>query len=193
MAYVDIFATEARGMYSPPNGNDPQMIPDYWRSAPGEEVRTDLPDLTDAELNALGWKGPIEFPEYDVLTHERVWNHETRSFDVIEKPVSLPEPEPETIPEPLRSIDYKRFWDNLLESTVYASLKESASTNLALNTTCTEFIILLADAKFGEPKEVLIQASINQIFTSSVFTAEELIEVQSLFSITGLDRVYTLA
>lgn len=187
MYYKDIFATEARGMYSPPNGNDPQLIPDYWRATPSTEPRTDLPELSDAELNALGWKGPIEFPEHDVLTHERVWNRETRSFDVIERPFPL-----DPTPSVVRPIDYKKFWDNLLESTVYASLKEYASTNLALNTTCTEFIILLADAKFGEPKEVLIQASINQIFTSSVFTAEELIEVQSLFKITGLDQVYTL-
>jgi hypothetical protein len=57
MAYVDLAATEARGRYSPPNGNDPQTIPDLWRPTPGEEVRTDLPDLTDAELNALDWKG----------------------------------------------------------------------------------------------------------------------------------------
>jgi hypothetical protein len=62
MAYVDIAATEARGMFSPPNGNDPQTIPDLWRPSPGEEIRTDLPDLTDAELNALDWKGPIAMP-----------------------------------------------------------------------------------------------------------------------------------
>ena len=188
MAYVDIFATEARGMYSPPNGNDPQLIPDYWRPAPGEEVRTDLPDLTDAELNALGWKGPIEFPEYDFLTHERVWNRETRSFDVIERSFPL-----EPTPSVVRPVDYKLFWDNLLSSTIYVSLKESAASNLSLNTICTEFLILLADAKFGEPNETAIQNSINQIFTTSVFTEEELIEVQSLFKVTGLDQVYTLS
>ena len=54
MAYVDLAATEARGRYSPPNGNDPQTIPDYWRATPNTEPRTDLPDLTNAELNALG-------------------------------------------------------------------------------------------------------------------------------------------
>ena len=59
---MDIFEVEARGMFSPPNGNHPQAIPDLWRSAPGEEVRTDLPSLSDEELNALGWKGPIQMP-----------------------------------------------------------------------------------------------------------------------------------
>jgi hypothetical protein len=178
-----------RGQYSPPSGGYPQELPNQWR-LPDGIWQNGLQLLNDVQLTELGWIGPIEFPDINYLTHESIWNETTRSFDIIQRDVPLPEPE--QIPEPLRSVDYKRFWDNLLESTVYTSLKESASTNLALNTTCTEFIILLADAKFGEPKETLIQTSINQIFTSSVFTAEELIEVQSLFSITGLDQVYTL-
>lgn len=177
-----------RGQYSPPTGNHPQDLPNYWKFIDGT-IRKDLPSLNDTQLAELDWIGPIEFPEYDFLTHEGVWNRETRSFDVIERPFPLDPPPSVAV---VRPIDYKKFWDNLLESTVYASLKGSASTNLALNTSCTEFIILLADAKFGEPKEALIQASINQIFTSSVFTAEELIEVQSLFTVTGLDQVYTL-
>ena len=84
MAYVDLAATEARGRYSPPNGNDPQTIPDLWRPAPGEEVRTDLPDLTDAELNALGWKGPIADVSFDFYIQDKVWNKETREYDVLE-------------------------------------------------------------------------------------------------------------
>ena len=79
MAYVDLAATEARGRYSPPNGNDPQTIPDLWRPAPGEEIRTDLPDLTNEELNALGWKGPIVMPSnLGFFTHSYKWNNETR-------------------------------------------------------------------------------------------------------------------
>lgn len=178
-----------RGQYSPPNGAYPQDLPDYWRFGDGT-LRTDLPSLTDAELAELGWTGPIEFPEYNYLTHERIWNESTKSFTITERPVPLPEPEP--ISEPLRPIDYKKFWDNLLSSTIYVSLKEAASTNLSLNTICTEFLILLADAKFGEPNVNAIQTSVSQIFTNSVFTNEELVEVQSLFKVTGLDQVYTL-
>jgi len=39
MAYTDIFTTETRGMYIPPNDNHPQMIPDYWRPSPDEELK----------------------------------------------------------------------------------------------------------------------------------------------------------
>jgi hypothetical protein len=179
-----------RGQYSPPNGAYPQELPTYWRFDDGT-IRTDLPLLTDSQLAELGWIGPIEFPEYNFLTHERIWNESTRSFDVIQRDVPLPEPP--TPPTPPRPIDYKLFWDNLLSSTIYVSLKEASSSNLSLNTICTEFLILLADAKFGEPNETAIQNSINQIFTTSVFTEEELIEVQSLFKVTGLDQVYTLS
>jgi len=187
MTYVDIFATEARGMYSPPNGNDPQIIPDYWRPAPGEEVRTDLPELNDVQLNALGWKGPIEFPEYDFITHERVWNRETRSFDVIERPSPL-----DPTPSVARPVDYKTFWNELMTSGAYTTLKAAASTDLTINTLCTEFIALIVDAKFGEPNVLAIQNSLTQIISSVEFSIEELGEIQEIFTESGLDQVYTL-
>jgi hypothetical protein len=187
MTYVNIFATEARGMYSPPNGNDPQMIPDYWRATPSTEPRTDLPELSDAQLNALGWKGPIEFPEYDVLTHERVWNRETRSFDVIERSFPL-----DPTPSVVGPVDYKTFWNELMTSGAYGTLKAAASTDLIINTLCTEFIALFVDAKFGEPNVPAIQTSLTQIISSIPFTTEDLAEIQAIFTVTGLDQVYTL-
>ena len=45
----------------PPNGAAPQMIPDRWRDSPEDELRFDLPDKTDDELVALGWK-KVDFP-----------------------------------------------------------------------------------------------------------------------------------
>jgi hypothetical protein len=84
---MDIFQIEARGMFSPPNGNHPQTIPDFWRENPGDEIRTDLPELTDEELNSLGWKGPIQMPPTpgtSAHTHSYEWNKETREFDVTE-------------------------------------------------------------------------------------------------------------
>ena len=107
MAYVDIFATEARGMFSPPNGNDPQTIPDLWRPAPGEEIRTDLPDLTNEELNALDWKGPIQMPPFagtSYFTHDYQWNKETREYDATEV----------TEYEKQIRVQYQRFWDDLI-------------------------------------------------------------------------------
>ena len=63
MAYADFDATDARGMWSPPNGAAPQMLPDSWKDNPEDEYRTDLPDLTDDELNALGWL-KVDVPSY---------------------------------------------------------------------------------------------------------------------------------
>jgi hypothetical protein len=187
MAYVDIFATEARGMYSPPNGNDPQLIPDYWRATPSTEPRTDLPELNDVQLNALGWKGPIQFPEYDLLTHERVWNRETRSFDVIERSFPL-----DPTPSLVRPVDYKRFWDSLLDSSVYQTIKSEAKLSLEANVLATEFIALLSDAKQGNANITKIQESLTEIVTSISFTAEELAKLQQIFMESGMFAVYSL-
>ena len=48
-------------LYSTPLGGAPQQLPPYWRFEDGT-VRTDLPNLNDAELAELGWIGPIELP-----------------------------------------------------------------------------------------------------------------------------------
>lgn len=48
-------------LYSTPLGGAPQQLPPYWRFGDGT-VRTDLPNLNDAELAELGWIGPIEIP-----------------------------------------------------------------------------------------------------------------------------------
>ena len=182
MAYVDIFATEARGMYSPPNGNDPQLIPDYWRPAPGEEVRTDLPDLTDAELNALGWKGPIADVSFDFYTQDKVWNKETREYDILE----LDQNEKE------KRVAYQRFWDLLLDTGAYTKIKESASQSLLANTLATEFIALMSDAKRGQANIEKIQQILTQIISGIPFTTEELGEIQEAFTQSGMFAAYTL-
>jgi len=47
--------------YSPPSGNYPQILPDYWRFENGT-IRRDLQTLDDEELRAWGWTGPIYTP-----------------------------------------------------------------------------------------------------------------------------------
>jgi hypothetical protein len=185
MAYVDFSATEARGMYSPPNGNDPQILPDYWRPAPGEEVRTDLPDLTDAELNALGWKGPIQTPPLpgtSYFTHDYQWNKSTREYDVTE----ISEYEKQ------RRVQYQQFWDKLLNTNAYTKIKTAASQSLQVNTIATEFIALMSDAKVGNANAEKIQEVLTEIVSSIEFTAEELGEIQEAFTQSGMFAVYTL-
>ena len=187
MAYVDLAATEARGRYSPPNGNDPQTIPDLWRPAPGEEIRTDLPDLTDAELNALGWKGPIAMPPASnpgtsYFTHSYLWNNETREYDATE----LDEYEKK------RRVNYQQFWDLLLDTGAYTTIKTASTQSLQANTLATEFIALMSDAKRGQANIIKIQEVLTDIISGIAFNAEELGEIQTAFTQSGMFAIYTL-
>ena len=182
---MNIFEIEARGMFSPPNGNSPQMIPDRWRDNPGDEVRTDLPELTNEELNALGWKGPIQMPPTpgtSIYTHSYEWNTETREFDAAEVDEY----------EKRQRVNYKKFWELLLDSSAYARIKSTASTSLAANTLATEFIALISDAKIDEANVEKIQQALLEITSNISFTAEELTELQEIFTESGMSAIYTL-
>ena len=185
MDYVDFAATEARGMYSPPNGNDPQMLPDLWRSSPGEEIRTDLPDLTDEQLNALGWKGPIEMPPLEgtsYFTHSYQWNKETREYDATE----LDEYEKR------RRGNYQQFWDLLLNTGAYTTIKTASTQSLQANTLATEFIALMSDAKGGKANIEKIQQILTEMISGIPFTPEELAEIQEAFTQSGMFAAYIL-
>jgi hypothetical protein len=182
MAYADIFATEARGMYSPPNGASPQMLPDYWRPAPGEDPRTDLPDLTDAELAELGWKGPIVDVEYSFYTQDKVWNTQTREWNLIELDQNARE----------SKVNYQKFWDDLIDTSAYMTIKATASQSLLANTLATEFIALLSDAKNGRANVSKIQAELLEVLENIPFTEEELQEIETAFTESGMFAVYTL-
>ena len=185
MAYVDLAATEARGRYSPPNGNDPQTIPDLWRPAPGEEIRTDLPDLTDAELNALDWKGPIQMPPFagtSYFTHDHQWNKETREYDATE----IQEYEKQ------KRVQYQQFWDKLLNTGAYTTIKTASTQSLQANTLATEFIALMSDAKNGNENITKIQQILTEIVSGVPFTTEELGEIQEAFTQSGMFAIYTL-
>ena len=185
MPYVDFAATEARGMFSPPNGNDPQTLPDYWRESPDQPVRTDLPELTDAELNALGWKGPIQMPPLpgtSYFTYSYQWNTETREYDATE----LDEFEKK------RRVNYQQFWDLLLNTNAYTTIKTASTQSLEANTLATEFIVLMSDAKRGQANIEKIQQILTEIVSGIPFTPEELAEIQEAFTQSGMSAIYTL-
>ena len=187
MAYTDFAATEARGMWSPPNGAAPQMLPDQWQDSPEDELRTDLPDKTDDELVALGWK-KVDMPSYEVYgaafhINNYEWNSETRVFDATE----LAAEDKYSVPQ------YEELWNQLLETAVYGTMKTAASTALAANTLLTEFVALLDDAKRGLPNTPKLQTSITGILAGITFSADELTELQTLFDKTGMSAVYTLS
>ena len=187
MAYADIFATEARGMWSPPNGAAPQIIPDRWKDNFEDELRFDLPDKTDDELVSLGWK-KVDHPSFATLGatffhNSYEWNSSTRTYDATE----LQDYEKE------QGVQYDKFWTDLLDADVYTTMKTAASTALAANTLLTEFIALLDDAKRGFANSTKIQASITGILAGITFSADERSELQTLFDSTGMSAVYTLS
>ena len=187
MAYADIDATMARGMWSPPNGAAPQMLPDQWKDNPEDALRYDLPDKTDDELVALGWL-KVDMPSYTTngaafFSNRYEWNSETRVFDATELDTF----------EKHQRVKYGDFWTDLLDADIYTTMKTAASTTLAANTLLTEFIALLDDAKRDKGNTTKIQASITGILAGITFSADELAELQTLFDSTGMSAIYTLS
>ena len=112
------------------------------------------------------------------------WTYANGTFT----PPPEPEPEPPLPPTP----SYTAFWDALLASTVYGSIRTQSMASLPMNTLATEFIALLGDAKAGRANENAIQASIAAIFATGTFTEADAEEFAAALSAGHLDGPYTL-
>lgn len=69
---------ERQKLYSPPSGDAPQELPDFWRFA-DNVIRRDLREIDEAELHLLGWQGPfyipvakLTIPKTDDMTTEEI-------------------------------------------------------------------------------------------------------------------------
>ena len=100
----------------------------------------------------------------------------------------LPAPEP-----PAPGPDYLAFWDALMTSSVYGSIREQSMASLPMNTLATEFIALIGDAKAGRANEAAIQASISAILSVGTFSEEQLQELETAFVAGNLDSIYSIA
>ena len=100
-------------------------------------------------------------------------------------------PEPAPAPPPLPP-SYTAFWDALLASTVYGSIRTQSMASLPMNTLATEFIALLGDAKAGRPNEAAIQASMSAVFATGTFTTADAEEFTDALAAGLLDDIYTL-
>jgi hypothetical protein len=88
--------------------------------------------------------------------------------------------------------DYLAFWDALMTSSVYGSIREQSFVSLQINTLATEFIALIGDAKAGRPNEAAIQASMSALLGTGNFGEDDLIELQAVLAAGKLDGIYTL-
>jgi hypothetical protein len=95
-------------------------------------------------------------------------------------------------PTPPPPPSYAAFWDALLASTVYASIRTQSMASLPMNTLATEFIALLGDAKAGRPNEAAIQASMSAVFATGTFTTADAEELTAALAAGLLDDIYTL-
>lgn len=112
------------------------------------------------------------------------WTYANGTFT----PPPQPEPEPPLPPTP----DYVTFWDALLASTVYGSIRTQSMASLPMNTLATEFIALLGDAKAGRANEAAIQASMSAVFATGTFTETDAEEFTAALAAGYLDDTYTL-
>ena len=103
---------------------------------------------------------------------------------------NTPEPAP---PPPAPGPDYLAFWDALMVSTVYASIREQSFVSLPMNTLATEFIALIGDAKAGRANEAAIQQSMGAILSVGTFTEEQLGELGAALVAGNLDGIYALS
>jgi hypothetical protein len=102
---------------------------------------------------------------------------------------NTPEPAPAPPPPPP---SYTAFWDALVASTVYASIRTQSMASLPMNTLATEFIALLGDAKAGRANEAAIQASMSAVFATGTFTAADAEEFTEALAAGLLDDIYSL-
>jgi hypothetical protein len=103
---------------------------------------------------------------------------------------NTPLPAPEA---PAPGPDYLAFWDALMGSTVYGSIREQSFVSLPMNTLATEFIALIGDAKAGRANEAAIQASMDAILAAGTFTEAHISELGAALAAGNLDGIYTLS
>ena len=87
---------------------------------------------------------------------------------------------------------YTAFWDALIASTVYGSIRTQSMASLPMNTLATEFIALIGDAKAGRPNEAAIQASMSAVFSTGTFTEADTAEFSAALVAGALDDIYSL-
>ena len=170
------------------------IIPeDRWIRRDNDMVTLTEWPFSDANIHAIQWDGQageIEHngtpqPPNSLFSSVAILTPYLTALD--EYLASILEPAP---PEPTPS--YTAFWNALLASTVYGSIRTQSMASLPMNTLATEFITLLGDAKAGRPNEAAIQASMSAVFATGTFTTTDAEEFTAALAVGLLDDIYSL-
>lgn len=97
-----------------------------------------------------------------------------------------------TIEELYGKVNYIEFWNSLVQSPIYQTIRQQASESLIVNVNCTEFMSLLSEAKLGFANPTLIQMSINELINSLTLTIEEYNLLNALLESGNMNLIYTL-
>lgn len=89
--------------------------------------------------------------------------------------------------------NYIGFWDDLLISSVYQSIRAQALTTPAVLVACTEFIASFSDAKAGRANVPAIQACIDYLMQAGTFNQIEIDELNGLLVDNRLDQLFTIS
>jgi hypothetical protein len=173
------------------------IIPeDRWIRRDGTQANLPNWSFDDANIHAIQWdgaKGEIEYNgspkrRNDSFTSSAIIAPYLAALDAYLASISEPEPTEPLPPTP----NYTAFWDALLASTVYGSIRTQSMASLPMNTLATEFIALLGDAKAGRPNEAAIQASMSAVFATGTFTEDDAKEFTAALAAGHLDGIYAL-
>ena len=133
---------------------------------------------------ATFWQPPAGYIAVATTEAGIGWSYANGTF------TAPPEPPPGPTPPPEPS--YVAFWDALIASSVYASIRTQSMASLPMNTLATEFIALIGDAKAGRANEAAIQASMSAVFSTGTFTEDDAEEFTAALAAGYLDTTYTL-
>lgn len=170
-------------------GELPKPLPARVRLSNGL-TRTDPSTFTPEELSSWGYQGPIELPQWDPAIEIVEWSSDDLAYLV--RLLTAEELAERALSEARQRVNYQGFYDALLISSAYQTLRSQAVESLPLTVAATEFIAAMTDAKAGRPNEAAIQACINNIMGAAQFSQEEQEELANLMVVSGMDGLYSL-
>ena len=88
--------------------------------------------------------------------------------------------------------NYRGFWQALLGSSVYQTLRMAAAADLGANMLVTELIAAFADAKLGEPNEQVIGAAMEELLASMQLPADDLDALYAALKANGLYELFPI-
>lgn len=151
-------------------------------------TRTDASSFTAAELNRAGYTGPFQKPAYDPETQVLRWDRDR--YSVLD--LAPQEIEARRMAKVRAAANYRGFWQALLGSSVYQTLRMAAAADLGANMLVTELIAAFADAKLGEPNEQVINAAMEELLASMQLPADDLDALYAALKANGLYELFPI-